>query len=407
MAELQEVVAQFAGHFGQGGSDKVWGAAYDSSGLLVTVWGRRGAALQRGEKQFATAAEAAKQYQKKVQEKLGEGYSPIPFDDASYGVPAFGSAVGELPTPFVAKAASTPAYVVSHVLPLDQAALQAAAANPRFGLQEKVNGERCVVAFDGTSLVAYNRKGVPATTVPAAAHALTALAVPFAFDGERMTGGEGGSFVIFDLLAWEGENVGYLPYAERIALLESVLVRSKLIPAASPLYHPTGSPQLALLNVSFDAATATATIAAIEQEGGEGVIVRQLDAPYVAGDTKTVQKYKHRTDLDAVVIGVKPGLATGSVQLGLMRPSDGRVIPIGNVRSGLRDQDIERLAVMLAAGDQPVLTVSYLPIRTVGITLVEPTTSINALRSDKLAAECTTDQLGPAKAALIAVARPI
>jgi len=36
---------------------------------------------------------------------------------------------------------------------------------------------------------------------------------------------------------------------------------------------------------------------------------------------------------------------------------------------------------------------------------VEPTTSINALRSDKLAAECTTDQLGPAKAALIAAAR--
>ena len=406
MAELQEVVAQFAGHFGQGGSDKVWGAAYDKTGLLVTVWGRRGAALQRGEKQFATEAEAAKQYQKKLGEKVSEGYVAVPFDDAQYGIPAFGrNAV--LATPVVAKAASLPAYTVSHVLPLDQPALQAAAADPRYGVQEKVNGERTVVAYDGTQLTVYNRRGVMQSTVPAAALALTSLGVPFALDGERMTGMDAGSYVIFDLLAWEGEDVRYLPYAERISLLAAQLSGSGLCITASPTYQPTGSPQLALLTVASDAATAQSTITAVEAAGGEGVIVRELAAAYVSGDTRTVRKFKFRADLDAIVIGVKPGVATGSVQLGLIRPTDGKLIPIGNVRSGLRDCDINRLAAMLAAGEQPVLTVGYLPIRTVGIQLVEPTTSIAALRNDKLAAECLTDQFGPAKAALVAGAQAI
>jgi hypothetical protein len=66
-----------------------------------------------------------------------------------------------------------------------------------------------------------------------------------------------------------------------------------------------------------------------------------------------------------------------------------------------------RLAEMLKQGEQPVLTIEYLPIRTVGITLVEPKTSIRKLRTDKTAAECTTDQFGPEKAALIAAAKAI
>ncbi len=39
------------------------------------------------------------------------------------------------------------------------------------------------------------------------------------------------------------------------------------------------------------------------------------------------------------------------------------------------------------------------------MTLVEPKTSIQQLRRDKTAAECTTDQFGPEKAALIAAAK--
>jgi hypothetical protein len=50
--------------------------------------------------------------------------------------------------------------------------------------------------------------------------------------------------------------------------------------------------------------------------------------------------------------------------------------------------------------------VEYLPIRTVGIRLVEPKTSMRELRSDKTAGECTTDQLGDERAAMVEAAVP-
>jgi hypothetical protein len=123
------------------------------------------------------------------------------------------------------------------------------------------------------------------------------------------------------------------------------------------------------------------------------------------------------------VIGFEPGSAEGSVRLGLVRPSDGAVIEIGNVRAGLSDADIRVLRVMREHGQWPVLTVEYLPIRTVGITLVEARVVGSArarskssddvsgqaqaarLRSDKRAQDCTTDQFrehfGAEKDALI------
>jgi len=110
--------------------------------------------------------------------------------------------------------------------------------------------------------------------------------------------------------------------------------------------------------------------------------------------------------VDAFVVRVNPGRATGSVTLGLLRASDGAVVEVGNVRSGLRDADIARLAVQVAAGGRPVLEVDYLPARTVGYKLVEPKTSADRLRADKTWEECTTDQWGAAHAALLAGGGP-
>jgi ATP-dependent DNA ligase len=148
-------------------------------------------------------------------------------------------------------------------------------------------------------------------------------------------------------------------------------------------------------------------IETIQGNKGEGVIVRTLDAPYEGGNTRHIRKFKFLADLDAIVIGVNPGTSTGSVQLGLIRSADGAIIEIGNVRSGLNDQAIIQLAEMLKQGKHPVLTIEYLPIRTIGITLVEPKTTIRKLRTDKVPTECTTDQFGTEKAALIAAAKAI
>lgn len=405
------IIEQWAGHFQAGSSDKVWAATYTQDGQFLSVWGRRGSALQRSQKQFGTSAAAAKEFTAKVKKKISEGYRSVPFDDGRYGIPTFGIPAGLTCSPELAareQTQSQPVYLASHVTPLTLEQLQECLRSPAYGATEKINGERCLIAFDGRDvLTAYNRKEIATAHAPYAAQALARLACQFVVDGERLQGEVGGDYVAFDLLEWRGQDVRAFPYRERIKVLEQEMKSAGLLTGGGATYaealERSALPELTLLTPT----QGLPIIDAILANQGEGVIVRTLDAPYEGGNTRHIRKFKFLADLDAIVIGVNPGKSTGSVQLGLLRPADGALIDIGNVRSGLTDQAILHLAEMLKQGLQPVLTVEYLPIRTVGISLVEPKTSIKKLRTDKAAAECTTDQLGPEKAVLITAAKAV
>lgn len=438
-------------HYFGGGSDKVWAAAVveeaDGTGVMLSCWGRRGASLQIGIKKLANLAAAQKLFGSKKREKLGEGYDEI--DPNLYGI---GSTLNSLhpavstasigPSAPATQAASVeaayligrqaPRIVVSHVTPIRDADLPGCLANDEYGITEKVNGTRCVVTFNGVTLHAYNRRGVEQPVVPGAARALAQLGEPFTVDGERMEGDGAGGYVMFDLLEWgagsASENAGTCaqsvrdwPYSRRIEQLYSALLGAGLITQAGATAAQTVSsvPGLALLVPATDPTKKQAVMTEVKQAGGEGIIIRTLNAPSLPGTCRHERKHKFVADVDAIVISVKPGISTGSVRLGLVRPKDGAIIEVGCVRSGLRDADIAHLETLLSqahgAGDGersslPVLTVSFLKARTVGIALVEPTTSIRNLRTDKLASECTTDQLveilGDDRAAMIDNARP-
>ncbi len=402
----------WAGHYAQGGSDKVWGGAARGC-TFVSTWGRRGGALQRGEKTLKTAEAALALFRKKAREKAAEGYKSIAFGDPVYGVPVL---VGPDPAAVAGDATvATPmtvapkpsVYATGRVLPMDEAELDACLASPNHGVSEKINGERCVVAFDGAALTAYNRKGQPVSTVPIAAQSLAALGHPFVLDGERTTGAQAGGYVIFDLLEWDGADMRSLPYSRRIETARAALIEHGLAGSSGPALEGDGT-GLALLSAEADPIAGRVVVDAVMARGGEGVVICTLDAPYVEGDTRHVRKIKFLADLDAFVVRVNPGLATGSVTLGLVRPSDGAMIEVCNVRSGLTDGDIAALNERVTRGERPVLTVEYLPARTVGVRLVEPKarTSAGLARTDKTWQECHTTQLGAAKADLVGGAKP-
>ncbi len=365
------VIKQWAGHFQAGGSDKVWAAAATSDGQFLSVWGRRGTTLQSGTKTLASQEAALKEFNAKVKKKSAEGYQPVPFDDSRYGIPSFGVLDEEstMSSPDLATSEqdrTRPRYLASHVTPLNWSQLQERLQQEAYGATEKVNGVRCLVACDGhETLITYNRRGIPLKHVSPAVQPLKRLAGQFVVDGEQLQGEIEGAYVAFDLLEWQGQDVRSWPYHKRIKTLEEAMRQAGLITGGGATYAEAMArsilPELALLT---PAPSGFPIIDAILACGGEGVIVRTLDAPYEGGDTKHIRKFKFLADLDAIVIGVNPGKATGSVQLGLIRPADGALIGIGNVRSGLNDQAITRLAEMLKRGEQPVLTVEYLPIRT-------------------------------------------
>ncbi|MEO7198011.1 MAG: ATP-dependent DNA ligase [Solirubrobacterales bacterium] len=134
-------------------------------------------------------------------------------------------------------------------------------------------------------------------------------------------------FVAFDLLALGDEVLMERPYAERRAILESVV--------AAPV-------QLA-----------PSVRSAAEAEGwlhsAEGVVAKLLDAPYQPGKRTAMVKVKRVRTIDCVVVGWRPGKeqhTVGSLILGLYNAA-GTVQVVGHT-SGLGGAEkralVERLA---------------------------------------------------------------
>lgn len=115
------------------------------------------------------------------------------------------------------------------------------------------------------------------------------------------------AFVAFDLLAEAGESLLARPFAERRERLERMLA------AARPPAHLTPATR--------DPAIARDWFERFEGAGFDGIIARQLDAPYQPGK-RALAKIKHLRTADCVVGGFRwnrgeEGRSVGSLLLGL------------------------------------------------------------------------------------------
>jgi ATP-dependent DNA ligase len=135
-------------------------------------------------------------------------------------------------------------------------------------------------------------------------------------------------FVAFDLLARDDATLLELPFAERRAALEA-------FPFAPP--------------VELTPCVRSAADAHTWLDSAEGVIAKELDAPYRPGTREGMAKIKRVRTIDAVVVGWRPGKeerTVGSLILGLY-DADGELRTVGHT-SGLKAAErralIDRLA---------------------------------------------------------------
>lgn len=424
---------QFAGRCTTNGSNKIWTACLaveqtdpltaqnltDASELIyLCVYGPHGGNLRVEAPQRLAREVALKLFQKKCREKIGKGYQAVPFTSL---VEAFGHPGGlslrfppaeqtadETEAGLPPQQALMPTvppfrYTAAVVKPITLDRLQARFRDLHASLSEKVNGERCLLEWDGAELRAYNRKGRLMSAPPEGGRALCRVGCPFVVDGERLTGEHAGTYVLFDVLEWDRKSVVDLPFAERLQLALQSMLRAGLLKDArcTPTYRQARANSLVPNLVVLVPVTGSDDMQAVYEEvgrtGGEGVICRNLPGRYEGCATK----YKFLDDIDVFGFDIQEGLAGGSLKLGIVRPSDQAIIEIGHVRAGLSDQDMAVIQRMLQAGQFPVFTVQYLPARTIGLHLVEPRTSLALLRTDKAPSDCTTTQFGPKKAPLI------
>ncbi len=215
-------------------------------------------------------------------------------------------------------------------------------------------------------------------------------------------------FRAFDVLARGGERLIERPFAERRAALVELIGALEGAVAAGPGGWTAGSIELTPL--TLEPATAAPWLAR-----GEGVIAKQLDAPYLPGERRAMTKIKRVRTIDAVIVGWRPGKekdTVGSLILGLY---DGEELRVVGHSSGLRAQEKRDLVATLApyetgdrgsadpsrwAADRELEWVTLRPELVVEISFdhvsagrIRHGSKILRWRDDKDPRSCTIDQL--------------
>jgi bifunctional non-homologous end joining protein LigD len=288
--------------------------------------------------------------------RLAGRYALFPLSDGAWNIrkldatPAPADIPVEVPLPMLATVGELP--------PPEEDAL--------WGYEFKWDGVRAVAAVRGGALGLTSRKGTDITVrYPEVWKLPDALAGHDAMlDGEivamdengrpdfgalqnrmhrtgpevgRMAAAKPVTYLVFDLLSWDGEDLLARPYAERRERLDALgLAGHRWV--ATPWFRGGGA----------------GVRAASEENGLEGVVAKRLTSPYRPGlRSPDWRKVKNVRTQSVVVGGWRPGQGrraggVGSLLFGV--PDDeGNLVYAGHVGTGFSDQDLKDLKRMFTA----------------------------------------------------------
>jgi bifunctional non-homologous end joining protein LigD len=159
------------------------------------------------------------------------------------------------------------------------------------------------------------------------------------------------TFVVFDILAVDGEPLCDEPLTRRLELLQELLV------PGGPFVRSTAIPGDG--TVMFEAA---------RQQELEGLIAKRADSPYRPGKrSRDWRKLKIRRDVDAVIGGWLVGEGTRANRLGALLVGlydEGVFRYIGRVGTGFDDAELERLGELLDTHARDTSPFDTIPVRT-------------------------------------------
>jgi ATP-dependent DNA ligase len=227
----------------------------------------------------------------------------------------------------------------------------------RIAYEVKLDGFRCVAFVDGSDAFLQSRNGktlsryFPELVLPHCAYVLDGEIVVRDGDGkedfdalgqrihpaasriELLSQSTPAVYVVFDLLARDGESLLALPFEQRRTRLEELI----------------GSEPFADAPVELMASTRDPEAAGAWLRDAEGAIAKELDAPYLPGKRLGMVKVKRVRTIDAVLVGWRPGKepqTVGALILGLYDDA-GELHTVGHC-SGLTSAGKRELVQRLA-----------------------------------------------------------
>lgn len=358
-----------------GSSDKVYHSAiYEHENGLCSVafaYGRRGSTLVRGTKTSSPVPyqKASAIYQKLYDEKFSKGYRPAAGVSGSVfegEIATSGNGESSVDLSAIEQQQKEDTGVRCQLLnAIDEDEVECLINDPAWGAQEKKDGDRRMVRYDGKKIIFINRKGQKVDTSPAISAAIKAIGRPMLIDGEAI----GDTLYAFGLLELDGKDLRQKPYIESYALLMRVLKGF------------TGDGlQLVVMEASTEGKRAL--YEQLKAGNKEGIVFKRLSAPHTdnrpnsGGDHL---KFKFYATASVIVLNVND---KRSVKMGMIYAENpAKTVFVGNVT-------IPANCNIPKPGD--VIEVRYLYAFTGG-SLFQPT--YLGVRDDIDRAACTDAQL--------------
>lgn len=219
----------------------------------------------------------------------------------------------------------------------------------------KLDGFRCIAFVDGEEVFLQSRNGRPLSryfpelVLPAGSYVLDGEIVirdgsgredfdalqqrihPAASRIALLSQQTPARYVVFDLLARDGEDLRAQPFDARRAALQTLLEQRDFADAPLELMEATPDPGRAREWL----------------QGAEGTVAKLRSAPYVAGKRAGMYKVKRVRTIDAVVVGWRPGKEEGTVGALILGLYDGDELRVVGHCSGLSAAEKRRLVGFL------------------------------------------------------------
>ncbi len=270
-------------YYREGSSDKEYHIYLEPKvdGYVVNfAYGRRGSTMSTGTK-TSTPIEyeaALHLYEKLVKEKQAKGYTE-----------------GASGTPYQHTASQVSGLRPQLLNAVDEAEAARFVSDPRWAMQEKLDGKRLLLRKTGGTITGINKLGLVVGTPETILKTAQDLPGDFVLDGEAI----GDHLHAFDLLFRNGEDLRGDSYSRRYSALLTLLA---------------GGWHIKVVSCWVDPVDKAARLRTFKEEQAEGVVFKRLDAPYTPGRPNSggpQLKYKFVATLSAVVAAVNAQRSVG------------------------------------------------------------------------------------------------